>query len=57
MNDVEIKDVYFRRFMIPIVVTILILCGVAVIIATPPGTPVKWNTFDSVLPKGGFLRR
>jgi len=55
-SDYEIKDVYFRRFMIPIVVTILILCGVAVIIATPPGTPVKWNTFETVMPKGGFRR-
>ena len=47
----EIKDVYFRRFLIPIVVTLLILCGIAVILATPPGTPVKWDTFKTVLAK------
>jgi len=45
----EVKDVYFRRFVIPIVITILLLCGVAVIIATPPGTPVNWATFNSVM--------
>ena len=45
--DVEINDTYFRRFLIPIVASILVMCGVAVILATPPGTPVKWNTFSS----------
>lgn len=44
----EIKDVYFRRFVVPIVITILLLCGAAVIIATPPGSPVSWETFNTV---------
>lgn len=47
----ELKDVYFRRFLIPIMVTFLILCGIAVIVATPPGTPVQWDTFQTVLSK------
>ena len=47
MEKREVSDVYFRRFLIPIVITILVMCGVAVIIATPPGTPVKWDTFSS----------
>jgi hypothetical protein len=47
MDQTEISDVYFRRLVIPIIITILIMCGIAVIIATPPGTPVKWDTFSS----------
>jgi hypothetical protein len=42
----EINDTYFRRFLIPIVASILIMCGIAVIIATPPGTPVNWGAFE-----------
>ena len=45
----EVKDVYFRRFIVPIVITILLLCGAAVVIATPPGTPVAWSTFNTVM--------
>ena len=47
MEKREISDAYFRRFFIPIVITILVMCGVAVIIATPPGTPVKWDTLST----------
>jgi hypothetical protein len=43
----EVKDTYFRRFLVPMIVTLLIICGIVVIIATPPGTPVAWNTFSS----------
>lgn len=46
--DPELKDIYFRRFVVPIVITVLLLCGIAVIIATPPGTSVKWDTFNTV---------
>lgn len=45
--EVEIKDVYFRRFIMPIVISLLVLCGAVVIIATPPGTPAQWDTFGS----------
>jgi hypothetical protein len=51
MGEQTIKDVYFRRFLVPLIVTLLILCGIAVILATPPGTPVKWDTFQTVLSK------
>lgn len=44
----EINDVYFRRFVVPLTITLLILAGMYVIIATPPGTPVKWESFNTV---------
>jgi len=47
--DPEIKDVYFRRFFVPIVVSILIFALIAVLIATPPGTEVNWDTFATAL--------
>jgi hypothetical protein len=58
----EVKDVYFRRFLVPIIISLLVFCLVAVIITTPPGTQVQWNTFSSAMggiPKqlGGALRR
>ena len=57
--DVEIKDTYFRRFIMPIIISLLVLCGAFVIIATPPGTPVKWDTYGTAFGKtvGGALRR
>jgi hypothetical protein len=53
-REPEIKDSYFRRLFIPIVITILVLCGIAVIIATPPGTPVEWNTYFQATPFSSF---
>lgn len=47
----EIKDVYFRRFFVPFIISILLLCAIAVIILTPPGTPVIWQTFGNALQK------
>jgi hypothetical protein len=44
----ELSDVYFRRFVIPIVLTILFLCGAAVVLVTPPGSSVKWDSFETV---------
>jgi len=44
----EINDIYFQRFFIPTIITILILCGIVVLVATPAGTPASWNTFESV---------
>ena len=56
----EIEDVYFRRFVVPVVISILIMCGVAAIIAVPPGSGFAWNglnsPFEGVL-KGGMRRR
>ncbi len=48
-STVKINDTYFRRFLVPVIITILVLCGIAVIIATPPGTPVDWKTFNSAM--------
>jgi hypothetical protein len=57
----EVKDVYFRRFLVPIIISILVFALIAVILTTPPGTPVEWNTFSSVMGStkqlGGALRR
>jgi hypothetical protein len=46
-GDPVIKDVFFRRFFVPLIVSVLILCGVVTVISTPPGTGVKWDTFAS----------
>ena len=56
---IELKETYFRRFFIPIIISILILCGIATIIVKPPGTNVDWQTSSSALgfmksAKGGF---
>lgn len=48
-NKHEIKDVYFTRFLMPFIICILVLFGAAVIIATPPSTPVNWPTYGSAL--------
>ena len=55
----EIKDVYFRRAFIPIVVTILILMGIFVIIVAVPDTALEWETYSTVAEKmiGGAVRR
>lgn len=47
--DPEIKDTYFRRFLVPIIISLLIFAAIAVVIATPSGTKVNWETFSSVL--------
>ena len=44
-GDPVIKDIFFRRFFVPLIVSILILCGIVAVISTPPGTGVKWDTF------------
>lgn len=47
--DPEIKDTYFRRFLVPIIISLLIFAAIAVVIATPSGTKVNWESFSSVL--------
>lgn len=47
-DSVEIKDVYFRRFLVPIVIALLILAGAACIIADSPGAKPEFNTYSSV---------
>lgn len=54
----EIKDTYFRRFFVPLIVTTLILVGVVCIITHTPGTAPKWNTYASVYEGvGGALKK
>lgn len=63
-RDPVIKDVFFRRFFAPLIVSILILCGVLAVISTPPGTGINWEGFATAfgdtaktVVKGGGLRR
>ena len=44
----EIKDVYFRRFLVPIIIAALIFAGVFVIISSTPGAKPEWDTYGSV---------
>jgi hypothetical protein len=44
----NIDDTYFRRFFVPIVISLLVIAGIFVIIAAPPGTPVNWKSTNSV---------
>ena len=44
----NIDDTYFRRFLVPLVISILVIAGVFVIIAAQPGSAVEWNKTASV---------
>ena len=54
-----IDDTYFRRFFVPLVISILVIAGVFVIIAAQPGTAVDWNKTSSVFGNNmnGGMRR
>ena len=47
-----IDDTYFRRFFVPLVISILVIAGAFVVIAAQPGTPVDWNKTSSVFGNG-----
>jgi hypothetical protein len=47
-DAVQIKDVYFRRFFVPLVIALLIIAGAACIIADSPGTPPNWESSNTV---------
>ena len=47
-DAVQIKDVYFRRFFVPLVIALLIIAGAACIIADSPGTMPNWETSNTV---------
>jgi len=49
-DDSRISDTYFRRLVVPVTITILILCAIAALIQTPPGTPAKWNMLSGLVP-------
>ncbi len=54
----NIDDTYFRRFFVPLVISILVIAGVFVIIAAQPGTAVDWNKTSSVFGNmNGGMRR
>ena len=58
-SNTEIKDAYFRRFFVPFIISLLVIVGAAVIIATPQGLKTEWETFNTALGKtvGGAFRR
>ena len=51
-HDRNIDDTYFRRFFVPLVISILVIAGVFVIITAQPGTNIEWNTSSSVFGAG-----
>jgi uncharacterized membrane protein len=53
---VKIGDAYFRRLLVPIVITMLIFAAAVAIIVVPPGTPsaVSWSSFASGLGAKAF---
>jgi hypothetical protein len=55
----EIDDTYFRRFFVPLVISILVIVGIFVIIAAQPGTALEWNTTSSIFGNtmNGGMRR
>lgn len=50
-----IDDTYFRRFFVPIVISLLVIAGIFVIIAATPGTPVNWVANNNNM-TGGMRR-
>ena len=58
-NRKNIDDTYFRRFFVPLVISILVIAGIFVIIAAQPGTAVDWNKTTSVFGNNmnGGMRR
>jgi len=61
MGETEIKDVYYRRFFVPIIIALLFFSFVAVVLAVPPGAKLAWKTAKSPFGNigtqlGGFFR-
>ena len=56
-GGVEIKDVYFRRFLVPLVIALLIIAGIFCIVFDSPGAKAEWNTSNTVYgAHGGMLK-
>ena len=43
----EIKDTYFTRFFVPVMISMLVMFLVFAIISTPSGTQIQWDTFTT----------
>lgn len=58
MEPIEINDVYYRRFFVPVVVAVIILAAIACIIGNVPGVKPQWETYGSVFGAqlGGALK-
>ena len=55
MGEKELDTVYFRRFLVPVVISILVMCLIVVLIAIPPGAGINWSTFNA--PFGALAQR
>jgi hypothetical protein len=53
---VAMGDAYFRRLLIPLIVTLLFIFGMVAIIYAPPGTDLAFPTFSNNA-RGAFLTR
>ena len=47
-GTVEIKDTYFRRFLVPLVIALLIIAGIACIVADSPGAKPDFESYGTV---------
>ena len=52
----QISDAYFKRLIVPLTITLLLIAGLCVIVLAPPGTPYSTMGFSG---GGGvgFMRR
>lgn len=48
MDPVQINDVYYRRFFVPVVVAVIIFAAIACIIGNVPGVKPQWETYGTV---------
>jgi hypothetical protein len=47
-GTVEIKDTYCRRFLVPLVIALLVIAGIACIVADSPGAKPDFETYGTV---------
>jgi hypothetical protein len=55
-----LKDTYFRRVFVPLVLAILIFASIAVIVTSSPDGASDWSTYSTVFggkQLGGALKR
>ena len=58
MEPVQINDVYYRRFFVPVVIAVIVFAAIGCIIANVPGVKPQWETYGSVFGAqlGGALK-
>lgn len=48
MEPVQINDVYYRRFFVPVVIAVIVFAAIACIISNVPGVKPQWETYGTV---------